>query len=192
LPWEWIAAASGGIALSWGLVVWPRLAFIGLGLVTLLLGLLSIATLKMLSAPSVGAVFAGLVLLGIGAIVAHVQALLAEARGNRAAPTASLLDLGDTYPESRRRVDRRKEPRLWAEPEQVPEPLGYESVPVETVDPLGGECPGGHVTAAAVEGHGSIADDIYCGLVRASEECESAGGALLVREVEFAGGRATV
>ena len=121
MHWEIIAAVIGGIVTAYGLVAWPRPALICTGLLSLMLGLLSLASLKTISFPALIAVFAGIGLIGFGALIGLVEALLTETRrslGN--APRSATAE----YRGSVRAPDDpgalygggRVEPRLWTEP----------------------------------------------------------------------------
>lgn len=185
LRWEMIAAILGGIIVAWGLVAWPRLVLVGIGLLTLVLGLLSLGTLKVVTAPAASAVFVGVGLIGLGTLVAHIQALLAETRlrdgsvGLTPAPSFSLL--GDDGATRQSRLRGRVEPRFFAEVETASPASSYELVLPEAVDPFGGEDPCRHIAGAAVQGNGAVADDLYGGLIRTGEQAERSSSALLMR-----------
>ncbi len=183
MRWEVIAAVIGGLAVAWGMVAWPRIALVGVGLLALILGLLSLATLKMVSTPAAAAIFVGVGLIGLGAVVAHVQTLLVETRTRLDGRQISEPYLDDEpRPDLRRRgVATRVEPRLWTESESEIASVACELVSLETVDPFGSEDFGRHVAGPAIQGDGIRADEIYSGLVRMGEQPERAAGALLVR-----------
>jgi hypothetical protein len=66
--WDWqvVASLAAGLAIGATVIGWPRLALICLGLVSLLLGLLGISTLKVMSSPALLAIIGGIGLIGLG------------------------------------------------------------------------------------------------------------------------------
>lgn len=118
MRWEMIGALGAGVAMAGAIVVWPRPALICLGLISLLLGLLGMTTLKAENIPALGvAVIGGIGLIGFGALVGIVEALLKETRRLRPDPTqgANALDGERGAPETRRdpvKTEVRIEPKL--------------------------------------------------------------------------------
>lgn len=118
MRWELIGAVAAGVAIAGGIVAWPRPTLICLGLISLLLGLLGIATLKIENAPALGvAIVGGIALIGFGALFGLVEALLQETRrlslGKR--PEAANPAGGQGSPEARREAGKpedRIEPKL--------------------------------------------------------------------------------
>ena len=128
MRWEILAAVIGGTATAWGLVAWPRLVLVGIGLLSLMLGLLSLVSLNTISGPSLIAVFAGIGLIGFGALVGRIEALLAEIRLR---PGTIQRGAAIEYPAWAEdhtnvgpfRAEGRVEPRLWAESAAAPEEI---------------------------------------------------------------------
>jgi hypothetical protein len=120
LRWEMLAALIGGAMIAGGLVVWPRLVLLCVGLLSLMLGLLSLVALKTISGPSLITVFAGIGLIGFGALVGRIEALLSEIRlrpdAARRAEAGEYLDWSDDRTDVRSfRMEGRVEPRLWVQ-----------------------------------------------------------------------------
>jgi hypothetical protein len=80
LRWEVAASVLVGVAIAAGIVLWPRLVLISLGLVSLLLGLGAAVTLRLANIPVVMAILGGVGLIGFGVLAGMVEALLKEAR----------------------------------------------------------------------------------------------------------------
>ena len=117
MRWEMIAAVVGGIAIAWGLVAWPRLVLICTGLMSLMLGLLSLVSLKTITTPSLITVFAGIGLIGFGAFVGRIEALLTDTRLKpRGDSGTDYFGSTEAYmtPGSFR-LEGRVEPRIWEE-----------------------------------------------------------------------------
>jgi hypothetical protein len=117
--WQVAACLVAGIAIAAAIVVWPRPALMCLGLVSLLLGLLGFATLRMAILPAVVAVIGGVGLIGFGVLVGLAQALLREVRppggdGAGGQPTADARDAspGADQPRQRAPTEDRVEPTL--------------------------------------------------------------------------------
>jgi hypothetical protein len=83
LEWEVITSLAAGLAIAGILVAWPRPALICLGIVSLLLGMLALATLKLMNIPALVAVLGGIGLIGFGRLVGAVDQLLRETRMQR-------------------------------------------------------------------------------------------------------------
>ena len=114
MRWEMVAAVAAGLTIAASLAVWPRLALMCLGLVSLLLGLLGISTLKVMSIPALIAIIGGIGLIGFGGLVGLMEQLLKELRIRRNGAV-----LGDPEPpgppapnRDAGRQDDRIEPRL--------------------------------------------------------------------------------
>ena len=110
---ENIAAVVAGLVIAGILIAWPRPTLICLGLLSLLLGLLGISTLKAVNIPALVAIIGGIGLIGFGRLVGTVEELLKETMAGRkregAAPDyPSPLDSTGTPASSHGRV----EPRL--------------------------------------------------------------------------------
>ena len=80
MNWEVVASLAAGLAIAGGVTAWPRQALICLGLVSLLLGMLGLSTLKVISIPALVAVLGGIGLIGFGRLVGAVEELLKETR----------------------------------------------------------------------------------------------------------------
>lgn len=119
MRWEMGAAIAAGIAVAAAIVLRPRLALLCLGLLSLLLGLNSLAMLKVESMPALVAVLGGIGLLGLGALTGVVEDLRNETRllrlssGGGATTMAETRDLADAGPKrDPGKPDNRVEPRL--------------------------------------------------------------------------------
>jgi len=118
--WEMIATLVGGVLAAWGLVAWPRPVLACIGLLSLLLGLLSLVLLNTVTVSALLAVLGGVGLIGFGALVGSIEALLTETRlRSVAAQGSTVVDsvglAGAHVASEPSRAESRVEPRLWAE-----------------------------------------------------------------------------
>jgi hypothetical protein len=114
-----VAAVAAGIAIAAVTVVWPRLALMFVGLVSLLLGLLALSAANAVSIPALSAILGGVALIGFGRLVGILEALLHETRSRGVGrPGGAKTDRNKrepVEPDVRReqgRVANRIEPRL--------------------------------------------------------------------------------